>query len=165
MARFRWLTLPISSRRPSRCHRTIPGGGHCARDPSSGLTKPVPAFSAYRTAIGRPLVALALAIIHRGFPDNVSLKALSDEVGLSPCRVSRTFRAMLGASLRDYVAERRVALARDLLRRSGHSITEIAHLVGFGDLPRFDKVFRRRTGLTPSGYRNRTSGPGRAKNY
>ena len=35
------------------------------------------------------------------------------------------------------------------------SITEVAQAVGFGDLPRFDKLFRRYTGMTPSAYRLR----------
>jgi AraC-like DNA-binding protein len=34
-------------------------------------------------------------------------------------------------------------------------MTEVAQMVGFGDLPRLDKLFKRYTGVTPSAYRHR----------
>lgn len=37
-------------------------------------------------------------------------------------------------------------------------ITEVAFMSGFNDLARFDKVFKRHTGLTPSAYRARQLG-------
>jgi two-component system, response regulator YesN len=42
-----------------------------------------------------------------------------------------------------------------MLLAAGHiSITEVAQNVGFGDLPHFDKVFKRYAGTTPSAYRS-----------
>jgi two-component system response regulator YesN len=61
----------------------------------------------------------------------------------------------MGASFRSYLLRVRIAKAEQLLRDSGRTITEIAQMVGFGDLPRFDKVFRRATGMPPSVYRDR----------
>ena len=45
------------------------------------------------------------------------------------------------------------AIARDLLRRTGKSVTEIAALSGFNNLSYFGKLFRRRFGCSPSEYR------------
>jgi AraC-like DNA-binding protein len=56
-------------------------------------------------------------------------------------------------SIRAFIAQVRVRRAMDMLRRPGLSITEIAYDVGFYDLPRFDKVFRRIAGVSPSAYR------------
>ena len=64
----------------------------------------------------------------------------------------------MGASFRSYLLRVRIAKAEQLLRDSGRTITEIAQMVGFGDLPRFDKVFRRATGMPPSVYRDRLRG-------
>ena len=99
-------------------------------------------------------VALAIAILHREFPESVPLKVLSNAVGLNRFGLSRAFRAIMGMSLRDYTAEQKVARACELLPLKRHSISEIAQLVGFGDLPRFDKVFRKRVGMPPRDYRN-----------
>ena len=47
-------------------------------------------------------------------------------------------------SFRAYLQDVRVRKARELLLVPGYSITEIAQMLGFGgDLPRFDKVFKR----------------------
>jgi two-component system, response regulator YesN len=53
-------------------------------------------------------------------------------------------------SVRDYLLNVRLRQAKALLA-SGHvSVTEVAQIVGFADLPSFDKLFKRHTGLTPS---------------
>jgi AraC-like DNA-binding protein len=49
-----------------------------------------------------------------------------------------------------------VASILQQVRKHSHahaSVTEVAHTVGFNDLARFDKLFKRHTGLTPSAYR------------
>src|SRR5262245_9750034 len=66
--------------------------------------------------------------------------------------VRQEFRLVL--TFRDYLLKVRLERAKVLLA-SGHvSITEVAHDVGFSDLARFDKVFKRYTGFTPSAYRS-----------
>ena len=62
----------------------------------------------------------------------------------------------MGMSLRQYLVTVRLERAKELLADNRLSITAVAHDVGFGDLPRFDKLFRRYTGLTPSAFRTRS---------
>ena len=55
-----------------------------------------------------------------------------------------------------YVLDQRLALACRRLRDprlAGRTISSIAHDVGFGDLSYFNRTFRRRYGVTPSGAR------------
>ena len=59
-------------------------------------------------------------------------------------------------TLRGYLVRVRLEKARALLTAKQDSITEIAMAVGFGDLPRFDKMFKRYTGFTPSAFRSQT---------
>jgi AraC-like DNA-binding protein len=44
--------------------------------------------------------------------------------------------------------------AKRLLAAGHVSVTELAQIVGLGDVSRFDKVFKRHTGFTPSSYRS-----------
>ena len=62
---------------------------------------------------------------------------------------------MIGVPFRDYLVRLRLEKAKALLGTGGFSITEVAQMVGFGDLPRLDKLFKRYTGVTPSAYRDR----------
>jgi two-component system, response regulator YesN len=95
----------------------------------------------------------AIGLIQQRYWDRLSLSALARQVGMSKYRLSRRFRETVGVTLRDYLLKVRLERAKVLLANRHISITEVAHNVGFGDLARFDKVFKRYTNLTPSTYR------------
>jgi two-component system, response regulator YesN len=95
----------------------------------------------------------AAKLIQQRYWDRLSLSRLAHEVGMSKYRFSRRFREVMGIGFRDYVISIRLARAKDLLATTPASITDVALMVGFGDLPRFDKLFKRYTGLTPHAYR------------
>jgi YesN/AraC family two-component response regulator len=78
---------------------------------------------------------------------------LARELHLSKPALSRRFTRVVGVSYRRLVIDCRIARAQELLTSSDRTVTEIAQLVGFGDLPRFDKVFKALVGASPSIYR------------
>ena len=96
----------------------------------------------------------AMELIQQRYWDQVSLSSLALQVGMSKYHLSRRFREVLGVTFRDYLLSVRLERAKALLATGQVSITEVAQNVGFGDLPRFDKVFKRYTGVTPSAYRS-----------
>ena len=104
----------------------------------------------------RPDMAIqkAAQLIHHRYWDRLSLAQLARETGMSKSRLSHRFTQVMGLSLREYLLRVRLQRAQALLAAGHVSITEVAQAVGFGDLPRFDKVFRRHTGVTPSAYRS-----------
>jgi AraC-like DNA-binding protein len=98
----------------------------------------------------------AIQIIRHRYWDNLSLAQLAREVGMSKYRLSHRFSQVMGLPFREYLLTVRLERAKQLLSARHSSITEVAQAVGFGDLPRFDKLFKRYTGLTPSAYRSRS---------
>lgn len=98
-------------------------------------------------------VQRAISLIQQRYWDRLSLSALARQVGMSKSRLSHRFRDVLGVTFRDYLLRVRLERAKLLLSEGRASITEVAYDVGFGDLARFDKVFKRYTGFTPSDYR------------
>ena len=94
-------------------------------------------------------------LIQQRYWDELSLSGLAREVGMSKYRLSHRFREVMGVTFRSYLTRVRLERAKTLLTSGNASITEVAQRVGFGDLPRFDKLFKRYTGITPSGYRTR----------
>jgi two-component system response regulator YesN len=98
-------------------------------------------------------VKRAMELIQQRYWDQFSLSSLALQVGMSKYHLSRRFREVLGVTFRDYLLRVRLERAKALLATGQVSITEVAQNVGFGDLPRFDKVFKRYTGVTPSAYR------------
>ena len=80
---------------------------------------------------------------------------LADLVSLSPGYLSSLFKTETGRSFTDYVLDRRIAAAEDLLRYSDHSLAEISDMTGFSSQSYFIHCFREQTGVTPREYRLR----------
>jgi len=95
----------------------------------------------------------AIRLIQLRYWDNLSLAGLARELGMSKYHLSRRVKGAMGVTFRSYLLRTRLERAKVLLARDQGAITEVAQTVGFGDLPRFDKLFKRYTGLTPSAYR------------
>jgi YesN/AraC family two-component response regulator len=104
-------------------------------------------------AAGDLLIQKVVGLIQQRYWDHLSLSQLAGEVAMSKYRLSHRFRAAMGVTFRSYLLRVRLERAKELLSRTPATITEVALAVGFGDLPRFDKLFKRHTGLTPSAYR------------
>lgn len=69
---------------------------------------------------------------------------------LSTTRFSVRYRSIYGTSPMDDLIAARMARARTLLGISGMSVREVANRVGYRDPLYFSRLFRRRTGLTPT---------------
>jgi AraC-like DNA-binding protein len=52
----------------------------------------------------------------------------------------------------EYLVAWRMALAKDLLRRSDHALAEIAERVGYGSASAFSTAFSRHVGQPPARY-------------
>lgn len=78
---------------------------------------------------------------------------LAAECGLSTRHFFRLFRASTGQTLTHYVTERKIALARRLLRPGGPAIKVVAWECGFDSAAAFSAAFRKASGLTPRQFR------------
>jgi AraC family transcriptional regulator of arabinose operon len=91
--------------------------------------------------------------IDRGFHLAPTVKELAALVGRSRSHVLKLFRGYLGVSAKDYILERQLKEARELLLSTTLPISEVGRQVGQPDPYHFSKLFRRHVGLTPSAYR------------
>jgi len=74
-------------------------------------------------------------------------------VNLSASRFRHLFREETGASLGAYLRERRMERAELLLRTTFLSIKEVMSEAGMSSMSHFVSYFKRRYGVSPSGYR------------
>ena len=73
--------------------------------------------------------------------------------GLSERGLYRTFREQFGVSPKGFYLSLRLERARDLLRQSEMSVSEIAAATGFNSLSRFSQAFRKVYGEPPTSAR------------
>ena len=81
------------------------------------------------------------------------IKNLAVAAGLSESRLRRRFHDEVGLSPAEYVLRQRIERAKQLMRETGRSITDITFELGFNSSTYFAAVFKRVTGQTPSVFR------------
>ncbi|WP_019614211.1 AraC family transcriptional regulator [Psychromonas ossibalaenae] len=82
---------------------------------------------------------------------NHSLKDLAKESGLSRCHLIRSFKQSYGLSPHAYQLDERIKQAKRLLK-SGHSLIDTSHLLGFADQSHLQRNFKKRLAVTPKQY-------------
>jgi AraC-like DNA-binding protein len=79
-----------------------------------------------------------------------SLLELAQQVGVSERTLQRGFRTLFKTTVMGYLAEQRLAQAEQLLRQGDRTVTEVATMVGYGNMGHFATAFKQRFGITPS---------------
>ena len=92
-------------------------------------------------------------LIDRDYGEALDVPALARAAFASPKHFIRSFRAAFGETPHQYLLRRRVERAKELLRATDASVTEISLEVGFRSLGSFSTAFRALAGEPPSRYR------------
>ncbi len=99
------------------------------------------------------LVRQAMAYLHEHYAEPITREDLAQHVGLSDDYLTSCFHKELGLTPIAYLNRYRVQQAKQLLKNTHKSITEIALDVGFASSSYFSRIFRRETGMSPEAYR------------
>ena len=105
----------------------------------------------------RPVTQISELLGHmeRHHAEALTVADLLRVAHMSQTTLMRTFGRIMGRSPIDHLIRLRISKARDLLRRTELSVTDVAFRVGFNDSNYFTRQFRRVTGVTPRTYRAR----------
>lgn len=102
----------------------------------------------------KSLVIAAAQYIENDILDFKTIKDLAEHIGLNPSKLQNGFKLIYGTTVNEFVQNRRLDLAKNLIRTSDHSFSEIAYMVGLSSKSYFSKIFKDKYGLTPSDIRN-----------
>jgi len=94
-----------------------------------------------------------LSYLQQNYAEPFTLEQLAGSAGICVRTCCRCFRKYAGMTPFQYLNEYRVKAAADLLRSTEDSVTQICFDVGFHDTSYFTRVFRERTGRTPTAFR------------
>lgn len=89
--------------------------------------------------------------------DNLTAQDLCNSLKISKSLLYKLSSHSYEMGIAEYIRNRRIQMAKDLLEKEDYSISEIATEVGLSDYNYFSKIFRKHTGLTPSQYRKEQS--------
>jgi AraC-like DNA-binding protein len=113
---------------------------------------------AVETAVGRLTYMFQVEKIYRN--GRMSLDSLAERLGLQPHQLSAIVNSRLGRSFTELVADYRVEEIKKRLSDPAEkaNILNIAYDAGFGTKASFNRIFKERTGLTPSEFRRKQAG-------
>jgi AraC family transcriptional activator of pobA len=89
-------------------------------------------------------------LINSGLP---GVKSFAEQLHLSPNYLSDLLQKFTGKTTQEHIHLQLIHKAKDLLCSTGKSVSEIAYTLGFENPPHFTRLFKQKTGYSPSEYR------------
>lgn len=88
----------------------------------------------------------------QNFQQNTTLEQLGAQFNLNPFYLQKQFKRYVGQTPSEYVIYLRITRAKELLRNTQKTISEIAAEVGIDNLGYFTRLFKKQEGMTPRDY-------------
>ncbi|MBR9867623.1 MAG: helix-turn-helix transcriptional regulator [Oceanospirillales bacterium] len=98
-------------------------------------------------------ISAAQNYLDHHFGDAVSISQLAQVANLSPRQLSELFRKQLGMTPHQYLIEKRMQRAWQLLEQDSLTIQQVADAVGYSSLAAFSDRFRKHFSIPPSYFR------------
>jgi len=94
-----------------------------------------------------------LKILESNFMRPAGVEFYADKLNMSSRNLNLISQSVFGKSITEIIETRKLIEARNLLLNSGKSISEIGYELGYNEKSYFTRVFRKKTGVTPSEFR------------
>jgi AraC-like DNA-binding protein len=83
----------------------------------------------------------------------LTLEEIARQACVSRFHFLRLFKSAFSQTPHQYLMQRRIQKAKEMLTAGGHSVTDVCFEVGFESLGSFSHLFRRQVGHPPASYR------------
>jgi len=97
-----------------------------------------------------PLIQKAIQYIHSNYAHDISLTDVAESLNVSSSHLSRLFKKETSSTFIDYLTNYRIQVAKSLMKNHQAEIKDIYSKVGFQSYNYFLRVFKEKTGYTPS---------------
>lgn len=99
----------------------------------------------------------AAEYIAANYSKHLMINELADRIGVNRSYLTTNFKKCMGCSPQEYLINVRVERAKSLLQKTDIQINEVAAKVGYSDPLAFSKIFKRKTGYSPTEYKEARS--------
>ncbi len=113
----------------------------------------------YQLAVDQPSLTMPKDIedvikdIEDNYKENLSLDILAHRHGISKFYLAHKFKANTRTTVNEFLINTRLTNAKQLLRDSELTITQITYEIGMNNVTHFINLFKSREGMTPLAYR------------
>ncbi len=117
-----------------------------------------PELASYIRSLTGPSPHSLRDIMEANFSHNLSMADFASLCGRSPSKFKRDFAATFQTTPGKWLMDKRLQYAAMLLGNSSQQVTQIAFECGFEDVAHFSRSFKKKYGVSPSGFRDSTVG-------
>ena len=93
--------------------------------------------------------------IETNYDKPISIAEIAGVTGFSESHFMKFFKTIMGTSFVDYLNDYRLSMASRMLVSSDDKIIDIAAHCGYDNLSYFNRIFKKKYGITPSAYRRK----------
>ncbi|GKX29694.1 hypothetical protein SH1V18_21740 [Vallitalea longa] len=98
------------------------------------------------------LIKDIIKFIEEHYTDNISLNYIADKFYVNKNYLCNIFKAATSNTINEYITDLRIRESKSLIRTSNLSLTEISFQIGYQNHSYFSKIFRKKTGVSPTEY-------------
>lgn len=99
------------------------------------------------------IIQTACQMIKERISHQLTPEEIAQNLGVSYSWFRKHFKQMMGVSPTQYLIQQLISKAKALLAVHGHTISDVAYLLGFDDVGQFSTLFKKKTGITPGMFR------------
>lgn len=115
--------------------------------------RPAEIANTFKKLLHENFRALAGGVVDKPF----SVREFAEHLHLHPNYLTNVVKAETGKPASEWIQDRTIAEAQSMLNNTTLSVSEITFRLGFNDSTHFAKFFKKRTGMTPSAFRQSAS--------
>ena len=116
-------------------------------------------LSTINTSSSNNAVYRALKYIDKNYIKLTNVKQIATDLSYSEYYLSHIFKEKMELTMKDYLMQKKIMTAAELLENSNMSISEIAEQLHFSSLHSFGTAFKRYMNMSASDYRKSKTTP------
>ena len=97
-------------------------------------------------------IAICIDYICENLHTRITIKELAERVKLEQSYLSKLFKKEVGVTISEYIQEKKIETAQNMLIYSEFAPAEISSILAFPNQSYFTEVFKKWTGMTPKQY-------------
>jgi two-component system response regulator YesN len=105
----------------------------------------------------RKAVRMAMSYVDERLHVNIGTSDIAAAVYMTPNHLMNVFKADTGMTIHEYLEQRRMHKAREMLSNPMYRTYEVAYACGYADPKYFSRVFKKRQGMSPTDYREKSA--------
>lgn len=100
-----------------------------------------------------------LSYVNYHYTEKINLQEVAAKIPMNATAFCRYFKEKSGKTFIDYILDLRIGYACKLLSDKSMDISQIGIASGFNSITHFNRIFKRKTNMTPTEYKSRISQP------